>query len=177
MTKHILMAVIMPGLVRLTLLYHIPGWRSFPGTNMALTKIRLEQEPNSGPRAGGDSPQLIKNDEKDELRGREVNSDWDLKLSCQIFRGDDVERGNSELSGSQGCAKPEWGEPVGKGKTVIKTKVRAGCRGPLWRTMTPPFWKPWHHLFERKWRRTKEPLDESKRGEWKSWLKAQHSEN
>ena len=29
----------------------------------------------------------------------------------------------------------------------------------------------------RKWRRTKEPLDESERGEWKSWLKAQHSEN
>ena len=26
-------------------------------------------------------------------------------------------------------------------------------------------------------RRTKEPLDESERGEWKSWLKAQHSEN
>ena len=29
----------------------------------------------------------------------------------------------------------------------------------------------------RKRRRTKEPLDESERGEWKSWLKAQHSEN
>ena len=29
----------------------------------------------------------------------------------------------------------------------------------------------------RMWRRTKEPLDESERGEWKSWLKAQHSEN
>ena len=28
----------------------------------------------------------------------------------------------------------------------------------------------------RKWR-TKETLDESERGEWKSWLKAQHSEN
>ena len=26
-------------------------------------------------------------------------------------------------------------------------------------------------------RRTKEPLDESERGEWKSWFKAQHSEN
>ena len=26
-------------------------------------------------------------------------------------------------------------------------------------------------------RRTKEPLDESQRGEWKSWLKAQHLEN
>jgi len=30
--------------------------------------------------------------------------------------------------------------------------------------------------FMAKWR-TKEPLDESERGEWKSWLKAQHSEN
>ena len=29
----------------------------------------------------------------------------------------------------------------------------------------------------REWRRTKEPLDESERGEWKNWLKAQHSEN
>ena len=33
------------------------------------------------------------------------------------------------------------------------------------------------HPNGRKWRRTKEPLDESERGEWKSWLKAQHSEN
>ena len=31
--------------------------------------------------------------------------------------------------------------------------------------MTPPLW------------RTKKPLDESERGEWKSWLEAQHSEN
>ena len=29
----------------------------------------------------------------------------------------------------------------------------------------------WHHPYGRKWRRTKEPLDESERGEWKSWLK------
>ena len=38
----------------------------------------------------------------------------------------------------------------------------------------PPLSKikyPW------KWRRTKEPLDESEGGEWKSWLKAQHTEN
>ena len=32
-------------------------------------------------------------------------------------------------------------------------------------------------LIEEKQRRTKEPLDESERGEWKSWLNAQHSEN
>ena len=35
--------------------------------------------------------------------------------------------------------------------------------------MTPPLWQ--------KVKRTKKPLDESERGEWKSWLKAQHSEN
>ena len=35
--------------------------------------------------------------------------------------------------------------------------------------ITPPFF--------RKWRGTKEPLDESERAEWKSWLKAQHLEN
>ena len=29
----------------------------------------------------------------------------------------------------------------------------------------------------RKWKRTKEPLDEGEGGEWKSWLKTQHSEN
>ena len=32
-------------------------------------------------------------------------------------------------------------------------------------------------LKDRKQGRTKEPLDESQRGEWKSWLKAQQSEN
>ena len=35
--------------------------------------------------------------------------------------------------------------------------------------ITPPLWQ--------KQRRTTEPLDESKRAEWKSWLKVQYSEN
>ena len=35
----------------------------------------------------------------------------------------------------------------------------------------------WHHPYGRKWGGIKEPLDESKRGEWESWLKTQHSEN
>ena len=35
----------------------------------------------------------------------------------------------------------------------------------------------WHHPYGRKWRETIKPLDESEREEWKSWLKAQHSEN
>ena len=34
-----------------------------------------------------------------------------------------------------------------------------------------------YHFYGRKQRITKEPLDEGERGEWKSWLKAQHSEN
>ena len=36
--------------------------------------------------------------------------------------------------------------------------------------------KQLYYPYGRKWR-TKEPLDESEREEWKSWLKAQHSEN
>ena len=31
-----------------------------------------------------------------------------------------------------------------------------------------------YHPYGRKWRRTKDPLDESERGEWKSLLKTQH---
>ena len=35
----------------------------------------------------------------------------------------------------------------------------------------------WYHLYGRKLRGTKKSLDEIERGEWKSWLKTQHSEN
>ena len=35
----------------------------------------------------------------------------------------------------------------------------------------------WHYPNGRKRRGTEEPLDESERGEWKSWLETQHSEN
>ena len=31
----------------------------------------------------------------------------------------------------------------------------------------------WHHPYLRKWKGTKEPLDEGERGEWKNWLKSQ----
>ena len=36
---------------------------------------------------------------------------------------------------------------------------------------------PWDVVTSRKWKGTKEPLGESERGEWKSWLKTQHSKN
>ena len=35
----------------------------------------------------------------------------------------------------------------------------------------------WYHCHGRKWRGTKEPLDESEREEWKSWLETWPSEN
>ena len=35
----------------------------------------------------------------------------------------------------------------------------------------------WYHSNSRKQRGNKEPLDEGERGEWKSWLKTQHSKN
>ena len=35
----------------------------------------------------------------------------------------------------------------------------------------------WHDPYDRRQRRTKEPLDESERGKYKSWLETQHSEN
>ena len=35
----------------------------------------------------------------------------------------------------------------------------------------------WYHPYGRKWGGTKEPPDEGERGEWKSWLKIQHSKN
>ena len=35
----------------------------------------------------------------------------------------------------------------------------------------------WYHPKGRKWRGTKEPLDEGERGKWKGWLKTQHSKN
>ena len=35
----------------------------------------------------------------------------------------------------------------------------------------------WHHPYGRNWWVTEEPLDEAERGEWKSWLKIQHSKD
>ena len=61
------------------------------------------------------------------------------------------------------CKMPGW----------MKHKLKSRFQGEIWITsdmqMTPPLWQ--------KRRRTKEPLDESERGEWKRWLKARYSEN
>lgn len=62
----------------------------------------LEQKPKSGLRSGDDSLQLVEDDMKEELNGRGEKSSRDLKLSCQTFRGDNVEKESSEMRASQG---------------------------------------------------------------------------
>ena len=55
----------------------------------------------------------------------------------------------------------------------MKHKLESRLLGEISKTsnmqMMPPYGK--------NWRETKEPLDESERGEWKNWLLTQHSEN
>ena len=61
------------------------------------------------------------------------------------------------------CEMPGW----------MRHNLESRLLGEIWITSdlqtTPPF--------GRKWRRAKEPLDEIERGEQKSWLKTQNSEN
>ena len=58
---------------------------------------------------------------------------------------------------STSCKMPGW----------LKHSLNQDC----WEKYQWPQICRWHHLYGRKWRRTKEP-HESERGEWKSWLKA-----
>ena len=57
-----------------------------------------------------------------------------------------------------------------------KHKLELRLLGEISITSDMQIWR-WHHPRVRKQRRTKEPLDETERGEWKSWLKTQRSEN
>ena len=59
---------------------------------------------------------------------------------------------------------------------VLHVKRGAGW-STSWNQDGQEKYQRWHHLYGRNWRRTKEPPDESERGEWKNWLKTQHSEN
>ena len=64
---------------------------------------------------------------------------------------------------STSCEMPGW----------VKHKLESWLPGEISVTsdmqMTPPLWQ--------KASGTKEPLDKVERGEWKSWLETQHSEN
>ena len=61
---------------------------------------------------------------------------------------------------STSCKMPDWMKHKLESRLLGKISITSDMQ------MTLPF--------GRKWRGTKEPLDEGERGEWKSWLKAQH---
>ena len=72
----------------------------------------------------------------------------------------------------------EESEKVGLKLNIQKTKIMAS--GPItsWEIDVETVETVSDFIFGgRKWRRTKKPLEESESGEWKSWLKVQHSEN
>ena len=64
---------------------------------------------------------------------------------------------------------------------------RTSCEMPSWMThklesrvtgeISTTSIRRWYHFNGRKWRGINEPLNEGERGEWKSWLQYQHSEN
>ena len=57
----------------------------------------------------------------------------------------------------------KWNARLDESQAGIKIAGRSVCR--------------WYHSNGKKWRGTKEPLDEGEKGEWKSCLKTQHSKN
>jgi len=57
----------------------------------------------------------------------------------------------------------------------MKHRLESRLLGEISKTSDMHKWC--HHSYGRKQIRTKEPLDESERREWKSWLKTQHSKN
>ena len=60
-------------------------------------------------------------------------------------------------------------ETLGWKKHKLESRLPGEISITSYMQMTPPLWQ--------KLRGTKKPLDESEKGEWKSWLKAPHSEN
>ena len=64
---------------------------------------------------------------------------------------------------STSCEMPGWMKHKLESRLPEEISITSDMQ------MTSPLWQ--------KWRGTEEPLDESKRGQWKSWLKTQHPEN
>ena len=71
----------------------------------------------------------------------------------------------------------EESEKVGLKLSIQKTKIMASSPITSWQIDEETKEGIYLFIMAEKWRGTKKPLDESGRGEWKSWLKAQHSEN
>ena len=96
------------------------------------------------------------------VRTRQGTTDW--------FQ---IEKGVCQCCILSPCLCNLYAEYIMRNLGWMKHKLESRFLGEISITsdmqMIPPY--------GRKRRRTKELLDESEKGEWKSWLKAQHSEN
>ena len=118
---------------------------------------------------------------------------WLLKLKLQYYghlmwRADSLEKilmlgkieGKREEGGRGGdrqTASPtQWTWVLSKLWAIVKDRG-VWCAAVHGVTKSWTRLNRWHHPDGRKWGGTKKPLDESEIGKWKSWLKAQHSEN
>ena len=89
---------------------------------------------------------------------------WGLKVLLAPQAGRTLVGPRTE--GVQGAGEP-WG---GRGtQPGLSLSLAQGWENGFWASF-----RKWRKLKKKK---VKEPLDESERGEWKSWFKAQHSEN
>ena len=73
----------------------------------------------------------------------------------------------------QGCLFNLYAEYIMRMLFWMKPKLESRLPGEISITQICR----WYHPYGRKWRKTKEPLDESEIRQLKCWLKAQHSEN
>ena len=87
-------------------------------------------------------------------------ADW-FRIGKGVHQGCILSPCLFNLMQSTSCKMPGWMKHKLESRLLGEISITQICR--------------WHHPYGRKWR-TKEPLDESERGEWKSWFKT-HSEN
>ena len=100
---------------------------------------------------------------------------WEICMQVKKQQWEqDMEQQTGSKSGKE-YTKAAYGHPA-----YLTYMQSTSCKMPGWMKhklesvtlevqMTPPLWQTV--------KKNKEPFDESERGEWKSWLKAQHLEN
>ena len=99
-----------------------------------------------------------------------VKSESELAQSCPTLSNPmDRSLPGSSIHGILQARVLEWGATAGLDETQAVIKIARRNINNLRYADDTTLWQ--------KERGTKEPLDESERGEWKSWLKTQHSEN
>ena len=120
------------------------------------------------------------------LKSWEYQSTWSASwVICMQVKKQQLELHMEQQTGSK--SGKEYVKTVYCHPACLTYMQCTSCKMPGWRkhNWNQDCWEKYqwpqicrrHHPYGRKCRRTKEPLDESERGKWKSWLKTQHSEN